>query len=361
MESMNIAQVTFAYVGCFTTEERKAKGKGISVYRIDRTSGAWQLVEVFDTIPNPHYLALDHTQRFLYSAHGDSSETCAYAVDKETGKLTFLNKQPTGGNNSSTVMPDPTDRYIVLANGPGVAVFPINEDGSLAPFTDKVVPPGEPGPYRKEQKGPHPHQASFDLTGRFVVVPDKGLDKVHVFRFDALHGKLVPCDPPFVKARYGAVPRHVTFHPTKPYAYVVNEMESSVTAYHWNNETGELRPFQIVPTTPTTFTGDNTGAEITIASSGRFVYASNRGHNSIVIFSVDPANGMIKPIGWESVQGKRPRFFCLDPDGCHLYAANQDSHTIVAFRVDRETGGLTPTGQVIETGSPSCIVFKTRP
>ena len=146
------------------------------------------------------------------------------------------------------------------------------------------------------------------------------------------HGKLLPCDPPFVKARYGAVPRHVTFHPTKPYAYVVNEMESTVTAYHWNTEIGELKPFQIVPTTPTTYTGDNTGAEIAMAPSGKFVYASNRGHDSIIIFAVDPSSGMLDPIGWESVQGRKPRFFCLDPSGRHLYAANQDSHTIVVFQ-----------------------------
>ena len=221
MESTNTAQAAFAYVGCFTTEKRKARGKGISVFAIDPAEGLWTLVEVYETIPNPHYLALDHTQRFLYSAHGDSSEVCAYAVNRQTGKLTFLNKQPTEGNNSSTVTPDPGNRYIVLANGPGVAVFPINADGSLAPLCDKVIPAGEPGPYRREQQGPHPHQATFDLTGRFVVVPDKGLDKVHVFRFDASRGKLLPCDPPFVKARYGAVPRHVTFHPSLPYAYVV--------------------------------------------------------------------------------------------------------------------------------------------
>lgn len=360
MNAKNAPQPTFAYVGCFTTEKRKARGKGIAVFRIDAATGAWTPVETFETIPNPHYLAFDHTQKFLYSAHGDSSEVCSYAIDKQTGKLKFLNKQPTEGDNSSTVTPDPSNRYIVLAIGPGVAVFPINADGSLASFSDKVIPPGEPGPYRREQFGPHPHQASFDLTGRFVVVPDKGLDKVHVYRFDASNGKLVPCDPPFVKARYGAVPRHITFHPTRPYAYVVNEMDSTVTAYHWNTERGELKPFQIVPTLPTTYTGDNTAAEIAIAPSGKFIYASNRGHNSIVIFSVEQTTGMINPIGWESVQGKKPRFFGLDPNASHLYAANQDSHSVVVFRINGETGRLTPTGQIIETGSPTCIVFATQ-
>jgi 6-phosphogluconolactonase len=349
----------FAYVGCFTTEKRKARGKGVAVFRIDPANGAWRFVEACDYSPNPHYLALDRTQRYLYSAHGDSSEVCSYARDAESGKLTPLNKQATGGDNSSTVMTDPSNRYAVIANGPGVAVFPINADGSLAPRCDLVIPTGEPGPWRREQHGPHPHQASFDLTGRFVVVPDKGLDKIHVFRFDADNGKLVCCDPPFVKARYGAIPRHVTFHPTRPFAYVVNEMDSTVNAYHWDTERGNLQPFQRIATTPTTYVGDNTGAEIAILPSGRFLYASNRGHDSIVIYSVDAQSGVLEHVGWESVRGKKPRFFGLDPVAAHLYAANESSHTIVEYRIDQASGRLTHTGQIIPTGSPSCIVFAT--
>lgn len=360
MKNKSTVRPRFAYVGCFTTEKRKARGKGIAVFRIDAATGAWTFVDACDAIHNPHYLCLDHTQRFLYSAHGDSSEIGAYEIDAHTGRLTLLNRQPTGGNNSSTVMPDPDNRYIVLSNGPGVAVFPINEDGSLAPHSDLHVPEGDPGPFRKEQHGPHPHQATFDSSGRYVVVPDKGLDKVHVYRFDAERGKLVPCDPPFVKARYGAIPRHITFHPNKPYAYLVNEMDSTVNACHWDTERGELKPFQRVPTTPTSYVGDNTGAEIAITPSGNFVYASNRGHDSIAIFSVDAATGELAPVGWESVQGRKPRFFGVDPEWSHLYAANENSDTIVVFDVDHDTGKLTPTGQIIETGSPSCIVFKTR-
>ena len=350
----------FAYVGCFTTEKRKARGQGVAVFRIDEKSGAWRLVQACDYIPNPHWVALDHSEQHLYSAHGDSSEVAAYARNAQTGELTPLNKQPTGGDNSSTVMPDPSDRFIVLANGPGVAVFPINADGSLAPRTDLVIPRGEPGPWRSEQHGPHPHQAAFDLSGQYVVVPDKGLDKVHVFRFDAINGKLIACDPPFVKARYGAIPRHVTFHPSRPFAYVVNEMDSTVNAYRWDTTRGVLDPFQRIPTTPTNYVGDNTGAEIAILPSGKFLYASNRGHDSIDIFSVGAQSGMLDHVGWESVQGNKPRFFGLDPDAAHLYAANENSHTIVEFRVDQASGKLTPTGQIIETGSPSCIAFAMR-
>ncbi|MGZ9038949.1 MAG: lactonase family protein, partial [Burkholderiales bacterium] len=149
---------TFAYVGCFTTEKRKARGKGVAAFHIDPASGKWRQVDACDALPNPGFIALDRTQRFLYSAHGDSAEIGSYAVDAQTGRLTFLNKQPTGGDNSSTVMCDPESRHLVLANGPGVAVFPINADGSLAPRTDLIIPEGEPGPFSKEQHGPHPHQ-----------------------------------------------------------------------------------------------------------------------------------------------------------------------------------------------------------
>ncbi len=358
-ESKTSVKPKFAYVGCFTAEKRKARGKGVAVFRIEPATGAWTFVEACDVIPNPSYICLDRTQRFLYSGHGDSDEVCAYARDPQTGKLKLLNKQKTKGDNASTVEVDASNRWALFSTGPGVALFPIQKDGSLGPYTDLVVPEGKPGPLRDEQEGTHPHQATFDLTGKFVVVPDKGLDKIHVFRLDAERGKLVPCDPPFVKARYGVIPRHIAFHSSRPYAYVVNEQESTVNAYHWDTTRGELKPFQRVSTLPTSFVADNTAAEIAIPPSGKFLYASNRGHDSIVIYSVNAADGTIEPISWESVQGKKPRFFGPDPDWSHLYAANQDSHTIVVFRVNHETGKLTATGQVIETGSPTCIVFAT--
>ena len=359
MKSKTAVRPKFAYVGCFTTAKRKAKGKGIAAYRIDPKTGAWTFVEACDALPNPSYICLDRTQRFMYSAHGDSDEVCAYARDPQTGKLRFLNKQKTEGDNSSTVEVHSSNRWVLLSTGPGVALFPIRADGSLGPHSHVVVPEGEPGPLRDEQEGPHPHQAAFDLTGKFVIVPDKGLDKVHVFRLDAERGKLVPCDPPSIDARYGAVPRHVTFHPGRPYAYLIMENDSTVFAYHWDAGAGTLKPFQRVPTLPTDYVGDNMAAEIAILPSGKFLYASNRGHESIVIYAVNAARGTIEPVGWEPVQGRKPRFFCLDPDASHLYAANQDSHTIVVFRIDQKTGKLKPTGQIVETGSPTCIVFAT--
>jgi 6-phosphogluconolactonase len=357
MESQSSQRASFAYVGGFTTAKRKARGKGVAVFRIDASSGAWTFVEACDVVPNPSYISLDRTQQFLYSAHGDSDEICSYARDPQTGKLSFLNKQKTEGDNSSTVEVDPGNHWVLLSTGPGVALFPRNADGSLGPYCDLVLPEGEPGPLRGEQEHSHPHQASFDLTGNFVVVPDKGLDKLLVFRLDAGRGKLTATDT--LKSRYASVPRHVAFHPIRPYAYVVMERDSSVFAYHWDASAGTLKPFQRITTLPTDFVGDNMAAEIAILPSGRFLYASNRGHESIVIYAVDAATGKLDIVGWEPVRGRKPRFFCLSPDASRLYCANQDSHAIVEFGVNLETGRLTPTGQVVETGSPTCIAFAT--
>jgi 6-phosphogluconolactonase (cycloisomerase 2 family) len=187
-----------------------------------------------------------------------------------------------------------------------------------------------------------------------VIVPDKGLDRIQVFRFDAARGKIESCD--IVDARYGAVPRHIAFHPGKPYAYLVAENDSTVFAFHWDTGAGKLKPFQRVTTLPSDYVDNNMAAEIAILPSGRFLYASNRGHESIAIYAVND-DGTVKPVGWEPVQGKKPRFFCLSPDASRLFAANEDSHTIVEFKINPRTGKLKPTGQIIETGSPTCITF----
>jgi 6-phosphogluconolactonase len=350
----------FAYVGCFTTAHRKARGKGISVYRIEG-SGTWSLVEVFETIANPGYVALDSQQRFLYASHGDGDTVSAYAIDAQTRQLKFLNQQPSSGDNGPHLIVDPSDRYVVCANGPGIVVLPIQADGSLAPSTDAVVPPGKEGPYKREQGlGAHPHQVLFDASGRFLISPDKGVDATHIYRLDLASGKLAANDPPFVKSRYGAGPRHLAFHPSRPIAYLINELDSTVTTYQWDANRasgGVLTPVHIIPTTPATFVGDNTGAEIAVAPSGQFVYVSNRGHNSIATFAVDGKDGTLAPVGWEPTQGKKPRFFTLDPAGEKLYVANEDSDTIVAFKLNAVSGKPESTGLIIHTGSPSCIAF----
>ncbi len=197
----------------------------------------------------------------------------------------------------------------------------------------------------------------FDRANRFIVVPDKGLDQVFAYRLDATTGKLQQVEPKAPQSREGAGPRHVAFHPGNAHAYVINELDSTVTAHRFDASTGVLTPFQNLTTLPDTFVANSRASEIAIAPSGRFLYASNRGHDSVAIFGIDAATGRLAPLGWQDAGGKTPRFFAFDPAGRFLFVANEDSDTIVTFKVDAATGTLAPTGDVVRTGSPVCIVF----
>lgn len=190
------------------------------------------------------------------------------------------------------------------------------------------------------------------------MIPDKGFDRLNVFRLDASAGKLVATDPGYVSTRSGAGPRHAAFHPTLPKAYVVNELDNTVAVYRWDAAAGTLTAVQVITTLPTDYVGNSTGAAIVVSPSGRFVLASNRGHDSIVVYRVDSQTGLLAHVGWQSTQGRVPRFFALDPTGGLLVAANQASDTLVSFRFDQDTGALSPTGQVVKTGTPSTVVFR---
>ncbi|MGH7395899.1 MAG: lactonase family protein [Candidatus Rokuibacteriota bacterium] len=349
-----------AYVGGYTSKDRNGRGDGINVYRIDQPSGAWNHVQRLGDLVNPSWLTLDRAKPVLYSAHGERDEAVAYAIDPSTGALRILNRQATQGRNGVRLGIDASGRFLVCANYSSgtVAALPIEPDGSLGSLRDLVPLTGKTGPHPTEQTSAHPHDIAFDPRGRFFLVPDKGLDAVFAFRVDTSTGKLVPATPPSVPTRPGAGPRHAGFHPSRPLAYVLNELDSTLTTYRFDPERGGLEPLQTISTQPPSFAGRNTTSELAIAPSGRFVYASNRGHDSIAICRVDETAGTLSPSGWEPTQGKTPRFIGLDPAGAVLYAANQDSDTIVAFRVNQESGALTPTGQVIAVGSPSTIVFR---
>lgn len=349
----------FMYVGSFTGE-RRGHGEGLSVYRLSRESGGWTLIQLLKDFADPSFLTIDRQRRYLYSAHGDGTRATAYRIDQATGRLSVLNQQSTGGGNGVHLAIDRTNRFLTVANYAtgSVAVLPINADGSLAPPSDLAVMGGNPGPHRIEQVSSHPHHSPFDRSGRYIVVPDKGLDRIFLYRLDTARGKLVPGEPPFVATRAGAGPRHVDFHPSQPYAYVINELDSTITTYQFDPDKGALKPIEIVTTVPSSYTGNNTGAEIAVAPSGRFLYASNRGHDSIAIFAIDTATAKLTPVGWESTEGRTPRFFGLDPLGAHLYAANQNSDTVVIFRVDQTQGTLTSTNQIVKVASPSTIVFR---
>jgi 6-phosphogluconolactonase (cycloisomerase 2 family) len=349
----------FAYVGSRTTRERNARGKGISVFRVEPHAGALELVQLVEGLTNPSYLALSRRGDFLYAVHGDEQEVSAFAIDRTSGKLRFLNRQGTEGTNPVHLALDPNGRFLVVTNhlGASLAVLSVAADGSLEPVSQLVTLSGPTGPHRIEQQQAKPHFNPFDPSGRFVVVPDKGLDRVFSFRFDA--GRLVPAAVPFVATREGAGPRNLVFHPGMPLAYVVNELDSTVTAYRFAAETGALQPLQIVSTLPSTFTGNSRAAGIAIDATGRTLYASNRGHDSVAVFRIDPSSGLLEFLGAEPTLGRTPRFFTLSPDGNLLFALNEDSDTIVVLRIDATNGRLAPTGTSISSGSPVCMVFST--
>ena len=351
----------FAYVGCRTTRERNARGEGISVYRVDPASGAWSLVQLVRGLVNPSFLAFDREQRFLCAVHGDFSEITAFRIDPAGGELALLNRQSTGGRNPVHLTPDESNRFIILANYASgtVAVMPRNPDGSLGAVCHLERLPGEPNLNRADQSSSHPHEVAWDPRHRFIIVPDKGLDRLFTFRFDAEAGKVVPGNPAFVQVRRGAGPRHIAFYPGAPFAFVADELGSTVSVFSYDSDRGELKLIQVLPSTPDTCSGANTASEIEMHPSGRFVFVSNRGHDSIGTFAVDTASGRLTPVCWTSSEGNGPRFFALDPTGNRLYAANENSDTIVRFLIDGRTGRLTREGEIVNTASPVCIVFST--
>jgi len=349
-----------AYVGTFTTAQRKARGEGIGVFQVDPATGVFTHRQTLGDQVNPSFLVTSRDQRFLYAVHGDGDYATSYAIDPESGHIRQLNRAATGGRNGVRQAIDATGRWMIVANyaSGSVAVLPVRADGTLADQHQLVTLPGEPGPHRREQASSHPHDAVFDPSGRYVVVPDKGLDRTFVFALDPATGQLSPGGQGgFLQGRSGAGPRHMAFHPTRPVAWVLNELDSTTTTCRWDAATGTLTAVQTITTLPTDFNGDSTTAEIAVSADGRYVFASNRGHDSVTRFSAQPETGVLTPLGWTATQGKGPRFIGLSPDGRFLQAANEQGDNIVSFRVETAQGALTPTGQNLAVKSPVCIVY----
>ena len=348
-----------ACVGCYTSPERYARGDGIHTWRVDSETGAWTHLQLLGGLVNPSFLTMHPGRRFLYAAHGDESYATAFAVDPVTGALSLLNKAATGGRNGVHLALDRAGRFLIVANysSGSVGVLPVAPDGRLSDAVHVVALPGQPGPHRVEQTSSHPHEIVFDPSGRFVLVPDKGLDRVFVFAFDAVTGRLTPTVQGSAAARSGSGPRHAAFHPRLTVLWVLNEIGNTVVTYQWEAERGHLRPVQMLPSVPSDYTGENTAAEIAVSSGGRFVYCSNRGHDSIAVFAVDAHTGLLAPVAWTPSQGRTPRFIALDPSGRFLYAANEQSDTIVAFHVDPAAGTLAPAGHTVRNASPVTIAF----
>jgi 6-phosphogluconolactonase (cycloisomerase 2 family) len=352
------SMMRFAYVGCRTSRERNAQGRGIQVYRIT-PEGRWQPHQLVEDLVNPSYLAFDRSRRFLHAVHGDATDVSSFAVDGD-GRLRFLGRVPTGGRNPVHLMPDPTNRFMIIANHvvsgdlkSGIASLPIGADGRLQPPVDVVPFSGTVGPHRVEQPFPKPHQVEFDRSGRFIAVPDKGCDRVVVYHLQP-DGRLAEVEGAAAPARESAGPRHIAFHPENRLAYVVNELDSTIQACRFDPGSGKLTPFQLVSSLPDDFTGNSRAAEIAVSSDGGHVYASNRGSDTVGAFAVAP-DGRLSPLGWCGAGGRTPRFFALAPDDKAIFVADEESHRIVRF--DRGSGVPAHPLTVAETGSPTCILF----
>ncbi len=346
----------FAYVGSYTTAERNGRGDGINVYRVDRRTGRFTHIQHLGGLENPSFLALNAARTHLYSVHGDRSEATSFTIDGRTGKIAPLNRQSTGGFNPVHLAFDRSGRHLAVANytTDSVCVLPVLADGSLGPYSTLAMVKGEPGPHKVQQRGLHPHHIPLDPSGRFFYVPCKGGDCVIAYRLDIRRRVLV--EKARVASRPCAGPRHIDFHPHRSLAYVLNELDSTITTYRQDPTNGALKPLHVVRSTPAEFTGYSTGAEICSDRAGRNVYVSNRGHDSIGVFAIDPAKGTLSPRQWVPTGGGTPRFFTFDPGQRFLYVANQDGHAIVAYRVGRD-GKLSPTSIKVQVGSPACIVF----
>jgi 6-phosphogluconolactonase len=347
------------YVGTYT-----GKGsEGVYVYRLDSSTGALTSVSKTTGVENPSFLAIDPKGRCVYavrefggSAGRRGGAVVALSRNATTGELTVLNEQLSGGQGPCYVTVDREGRFLLVANyGSGhVAVLPIADDGRLLPATSVVQHEGSSiNPAR--QKEPHAHSVVLDAANRYALAADLGIDKVMVYRFDSEHGKLLPNDPPFARCEPGSGPRHIAFHPNGKYVYVIEELSSTIAAFAYDADSGTLKPLRKIGTLPPGFQGTSTCADIHVHPSGRFLYGSNRGHNSIAAFAVDEKTGELRLLGHEPTQGKTPRNFAIDPSGTFLLAANQDSDTIVSFRIRQDTGGLAPTGQVCRVSMPVCL------
>jgi 6-phosphogluconolactonase len=355
---------TRVYVGTYTDG---GKSQGIYQLELDYASGRSRSLGLAGEAVNPAFLAVHPGGRFLYAV-GESTDAGpkgggavnAFAIAPRTGQLVPLNQQATGGAGPVHLVVDAAGRHVLVANyGSGsVAVLPIGPDGRLESASALVQHAGSNvNPARPQ--GPHAHSVNLDPDNRYAFVADLGIDKVLVYRFDSRRGTLAPIAPAAATAAPGAGPRHLAVHPRGRFAYVINEMGSTVTALRLDPASGALRPIQTLSTLPP---GQSVqpgygAAEVQVHPSGRFLYASNRGHDSIAVFSVDATTGRLRYVASEPSRGRSPRHFGIDPAGRFLLAANQRSDTVVFFRIDQASGRLEPTGQALDVPAPVCVIF----
>ncbi len=361
-------QQYFVYVGTYTLEAGSTS-KGIYAYRFDADTSELTSIGLVAETANPSFLAVHPNHKVLYAVNevgnykGEKSgAVSAFAIDRATGKLTLLNQVASKGADPCYITVDKTGKYVLVANytGGSVAVFPVLADGRLGEASTFIQHTGH-GADPQRQEGPHAHSIDLSPDNRFAIVDDLGLDETLVYRFDSAKGSLTLNDPQLyttlAKADPGAGPRHFAFHSNGKFAYVVNEMQSTVSVFSYDGAGGVLRRLQTISTFPKEFSAHNDDAEIEVHPSGKFLYASNRGHDSIAVFAIDASKGTLTLIEYASTKGKTPRSFEIAPGGSLLFEANEKSDNIVVFRINLQTGRLTPTGKVLDVAEPVCVKF----
>ena len=332
---------------------------GFSLARFDSQTGKLSTPVFIQEAVAPAYFVLRPDGKRLYTCNSaPESGLSAYAIDPSTARLTFLNEKPSGGGDPSYCCLDATGKFVMVANydGKSISVYSLLPDGSLGQRTAFIEHTGASvNPARQTQ--PRPHCICTDPSNRFVLVPDLGVDKLYVYPFDSKTGALQPNKPAFVSVLPGSGPRHVKFHPNGRIAYLINEMVSTIIRFEWDSEHGILKPCETVSALPKDFKGTSTCAEILVHPSGKFVYATNRGHNSVAVFSVDENTGRLSLIQHIPTQGKTPRNCEFDPTGRWLLVTNQDSNNAVVFAIDQNSGKLTQNGDPVYVLSPFCERF----
>jgi 6-phosphogluconolactonase len=333
-----------------------AKGKGIYSYRMDLDTGALSPLGLAAQTTSASFMAVHPNREFVYIAgeRKDGAVT-AFSIDRASGKLTLLNKQSSRGSGPAHLAVDNAGKNVLVANyaSGSVAVLPIQKDGSLKEASAFVQHAGK-SVNPKRQEGPHAHHIITDAAGRFALVCDLGLDQVLVYKFDSAKGTLTPNDPPFGALKPGAGPRHLAFGTGDRFAYVINELDSTVTTFQYDSKRGAMKSVRNISTLPPDFAATNYPAEIAVHPSGKFLYGSNRGHDSIAVYAVD-GKGQLSMVEIHPTGGQTPRHFEVEPTGKFLLAANQDSGTINVFRIDGKAGRLSPTGQSVEVDTPFCV------
>ncbi len=348
------------YVGTYTDHG----GKGIYAARFDVFTGKLTSLGLAAEAAEPSFLAVGARGKFLYAVDETSKyngqptgAVSAFAIDPDTGKLSFMNQVSSQDEGPAHIILDRTGKFALISNYTlgSVAVFPVLKDGRLGDASWFVRHKGSSLDVER-QKGPHAHAIAISPDNRFAIVADLGLDQLLIYPFDALRGTL-GTKPKIVKTAPGSGPRHLVFSSDGRFLYVITEMKSTVIAYSYDGTTGDLHELQTVSTLPADFNGRNSAAEIEILPNGRFLFASNRGDDSIAVFAVDSHLGTLKLLEMDSAGGKTPRNFAVDPSGSWLLVANQDSNAIIVFHIDRKTGHLMPTGETLQIPSPVCLRF----